>query len=62
MPSISHYPAQCRQSIEAVADKFRTDYDTAYAMILLEALLYDLNPADSCVAEMIINDATSYVD
>ncbi len=56
MAEIRDFPAVYRKSIRKVSKKLKTDYVTAYRMILLEALLYDMNPADAEVADLLIAD------
>ena len=54
MAKISDFPKQYRKSVRRVSRAFKTDYVTAYRMIVLEALLYDLNPADTEVADLLL--------
>ena len=56
MKKISDFPKAYRKAVRKVSKKLRTDYLTAYRMILLEALLYDLNPQDAEVADLLIGD------
>lgn len=56
MAEIRDFPRTYRKSIRKVSKKLKTDYVTAYRMLLLEALLYDLNPADAEVADLLIED------
>jgi len=55
MPVLEDYPENCRPSIITVSDALKTDYETAYSMILLTACLYDLYPSETEVADRIIN-------
>lgn len=54
MASIEDFPGKYRNSVRKVSKKLKTDYATAYRMLLLEALLYDMNPADAEVADQVI--------
>lgn len=56
MPTLADYPETCRQSIKVISDSLKTDYQTAYAMMLLEAALYDLYPSDNEVLNIILDD------
>lgn len=56
MKKISDFPKAYRKAVRKVSKKLQTDYVTAYRMILLEALLYDLNPQDAEVADLLIGD------
>lgn len=55
MQSIDDYPETCRQAIETVADQLNTDYETAYAIMCLKAVLWDLYPSDKVVVSMILD-------
>lgn len=55
MQAIDEYPETCRQAIETVADKLNTDYETAYAIMCLEAVLWDLYPSDKVIVSMILD-------
>lgn len=50
------YPATCRKSIQTIAEKLGTDYDTAYAIICLEAVLWDLYPSDDVIVSMLVKE------
>lgn len=50
------YPENCRKSISRITRATGTSIETAYAMMLMTALLMDLHPEDDEVAEMIIED------
>lgn len=56
MPTLADYPETCRKSIQVISDSLRTDYQTAYAMMLLEAALYDLYPSDDEILDIILDD------
>lgn len=56
MPALEEFPETCRQSIKTIADALTTDYDTAYAIICLEALLWDLYPSDTMIVSMVLRD------
>ena len=50
------YPLKCRKNIRRVADGTGMDAETAYAMMLMTAMLMDLRPDDDAVADMILED------
>jgi len=58
LQTLEQYPKECRWSIKTVAKELHTDYETAYAMIALNALLMDLYPSDVVVVRMILDDCT----
>ena len=57
MNALECYPESCRWSIKTVADRLKIDYDEAYALISLNALLMDLYPSDTVVVRMVLEDA-----
>lgn len=59
MQAIEEFPEPCRQSIKAIAEKLDTDYDTAYAIICLEATLWDLYPSDTMIVSMVLDKKRS---
>lgn len=50
------YPANCRKNIRRVTDAVGASAETAYAMMLMTAMLMDLHPEDEAVADMILED------
>ena len=56
MNDINNYPAASRRSITKLSSMLSTDYQTAYAMMLLTAALMDLHPNDSKVIDTILTD------
>ena len=58
MKEIESYPVLCRQAIRKVAKRLKTDYETAYAMICLKAVMMDLKPSDAIVSDTLIRDCT----
>ena len=56
MNDISSYPVSSRKNIHKLSSMLSTDYQTAYAMMLLTAALMDLQPNDSKVVDMILTD------
>jgi len=58
MAQLIDFPKKYRKSVRKVSKKLKTDYITAYRMIILEALLYDMNPEDAEVADLLIEDCT----
>ena len=51
----------CRQNGETLGGKLKTDLETAYAMILMTAMLTDLSTDDERVVEMLLKD-NGYVE
>lgn len=47
---------KCRKSVQRISEAVRTDEETAYAMVLMTALLMDLRPDDDEVLEMVLKD------
>ena len=56
MNRIDSYPLGCRHGIRELSKLLCTDYQTAYAMMLLTASLMDLYPGDQRVIDMILTD------
>lgn len=56
MPTLEAYPETCRKSIQVISERLKTDYNTAYAMMLLEAAMYDLYPSDDEVLDILLDD------
>lgn len=54
--TVDNFPKPCRENINTITTAFRTDAETAYAMMLMTATLMDLCPADPKVAEIILDD------
>ena len=50
------YPRKCRKNISRIVSAVGTSVETAYAMMLMTALLMDLRPEDDQVADMILED------
>lgn len=50
------YPENCRRSIRTISEKTGASIETAYAMMLMTALLMDLSPEDAKVTEMVLED------
>lgn len=50
------YPENCRRSIRMISEKTGASIETAYAMMLMTALLMDLSPEDAKVTEMVLAD------
>ena len=57
MKTLEAFPENCQWSVKTVSEKLKTDYETAYAMIVLNALLMDLYPSDTVVVRIILEDA-----
>ena len=50
---LNEYPESCRDAIKAIAEKLNTDHETAYAILCLEAVLWDLYPSDAVIVSMV---------
>ena len=50
------YPKKCRRSIKTIVNEVGASVETAYAMILMTALLMDMRPEDDEVVHMILQD------
>ena len=56
MNATARYPKKCRRNILLLMDEIGTAPETAYAMMLMTAMLMDLQPEDDAVAEIILKD------
>ena len=56
MNATAGYPKKCRRNILLLMDEIGTAPETAYAMMLMTAMLMDLQPEDDAVAEIILKD------
>ena len=50
------YPKKCRKNIKIIVSEVGASVETAYAMMLMTALLMDLRPEDDEVLHMILQD------
>ena len=50
------YPRKCKRSISRLVNEVGMSAETAYAMMLMTALLMDLDPGDEEVADTILQD------
>ena len=50
------YPKRCRKNIRRIVSEVGMGIETAYAMMLMTALLMDLRPENDAVAHMILQD------
>jgi len=50
------YPKKCRKSIKRIVEEVGASIETAYAMLLMTALLMDLRPEDDEVVRIILQD------
>ena len=50
------YPRQCRKNIRRIMDEVGAGPETAYAMMLMTAMMMDLRPEDDEVLEIILED------
>lgn len=53
MAALTAYPEACRKSIRTVAERLKTDYESAYFAILLECVMTDLSPSDPTLPDKI---------
>lgn len=56
MATLASFPEKCRKSIRTVAERLKTDYESAYFAILLESVMTDLSPSDPALPDMIAPD------
>ena len=56
MRNLDGYPLHCRKNIRKLTAMLNTDPETAYAMMILTAVLTDLSPDDDRIIEMILMD------
>lgn len=50
------YPRNCRKNIRRIVDEVGASIETAYAMMLMTALMMDLRPEDDEVLHIILQD------
>lgn len=50
------YPKNCRKNIRRIVNAIGASVETTYAMMLMTAMLMDLQPEDDAVADMILED------
>lgn len=50
------YPKNCRKNINRIVNAIGASVETTYAMMLMTAMLMDLQPEDDAVADMILED------
>ena len=56
MDSMIMYPKHCRKSIKRLVSEIGMSVETAYAMMLMIAMLMDLHPEDDEVVHIILQD------
>ena len=56
MNDATMYPKNCRRNISRIVNAVGASVETAYAMMLMTAMLMDLHPEDEQVADMILED------
>lgn len=56
MSTVNDYPESCQSAIQTISKEIGVDHKTAYAMLSLEAVLYDLSPSDEKVVSMLLED------
>ena len=59
---IHDYPKRLHKGIRELVDRLCTTPETAYRMMLMTALLMDLNPEDDRVIELILLDCNVEVE
>lgn len=52
------FPKQYRKNIQKLTSLLHTDAETAFAMMLMTAVMTDLNPEEERVAEIILSDCS----
>ena len=62
MDRLIMYPKECRQSIRTLVSEVGMSIETAYAQMLMTALLMDLHPEDEEVVHIILEDCGVEVD
>ena len=62
MNDLSAFPSRCRKSIRKLMRFLCTDAETAYAMMLMTAVLMDLSTDDSEVVNTILTDCSVEVE
>ena len=50
------YPKKCRKNIHRIVEEVGASEETAYAMMLMTAMLMDLQPEDDEVADIILKE------
>lgn len=50
------YPKKCRRAIKTIVNEVGASVETAYAMMLMTAMLMDLRPEDEEVVDIILKD------
>lgn len=50
------YPKRCRKNIHTIVNEVGASEETAYAMMLMTAMLMDLRPEDDKVLHIILQD------
>ena len=56
MAAMIMYPRNCRKNIKRLVDLLGVSVETAYAMMLMTAMLMDLHPEDEEVLNIILQD------
>ena len=56
MDKMALYPKNCRKNINRIVSATGSSVETAYAMMLMTAMLMDLHPEDEQVSDMIMED------
>lgn len=53
---MSDLPESCQKAIQTISKEMGVDPHTAYAMLSLEAVLYDLSPSDERTVNMLLQN------
>lgn len=56
------YPKECRKSIQRLTDEVGISTETAYAMLMITAVLMDLRPGDEQVLNIVLEDCGVVAD
>ena len=56
MNDMALYPKRCSRNLHRISEATGASFETAYAMMLMTAMLMDLHPEDEQVADMILED------
>ena len=56
MEKVNVYPRECRRSIRVITELTNAGPETAYAMLLMTALLMDMRPESGDVLRMVLED------
>ena len=49
-------PETCGDAVKTIAERLKTDASTAYTILCLESVLWDLDPSDKGLLRIILDD------